>query len=86
MPVNIDEIKKLPDEEKIKLIDELWESIENDWQQEDYEESHEVIQMLEERQAAYDRGEMKFRSWDEVLKELKQNQPGNNQNQSHDKV
>ncbi len=27
MPVNIDDIKKLPKEEKLRIIDELWESI-----------------------------------------------------------
>lgn len=84
MPVNIDEIKKLPDKEKIKLIDELWESIEDDWQNESYEESPEVIQMLEERQAAYDRGEMKFRPWEEILKELKDKMKRSDKDQPHD--
>ena len=84
MPVNIDEIKKLPDKEKIKLIDELWESIEDDWQNESYEESPEVIQMLEERQAAYDRGEMKFRPWEKILKELKDKMKRSDKDQPHD--
>jgi putative addiction module component (TIGR02574 family) len=30
MPINIDDIKKLPTPEKLKLIDELWESIDQD--------------------------------------------------------
>ena len=30
MPINIDDIKKLPNEEKLKIIDELWESIDKD--------------------------------------------------------
>ena len=30
MPINIDDIKKLPNEEKLKKIDELWESMDQD--------------------------------------------------------
>ncbi|MBL7729598.1 MAG: addiction module protein [Chitinophagaceae bacterium] len=50
MRVNIDEIKKLPDEEKIKLIDELWESIENDWEKKETIKSTEVIHIPEKRE------------------------------------
>jgi putative addiction module component (TIGR02574 family) len=78
MPINVDEIKKLPNEEKLKIIDELWESIEDDWESEEYEESPEVIQLLEERQAAYERGEMKFTPWEDVLKRLREKLQDNN--------
>jgi putative addiction module component (TIGR02574 family) len=78
MPINVDEIKKLPNEEKLKIIDELWESIEDDWENEEYEESPEVIQLLEERQAAYERGEMKFTPWEDVLKRLREKLQNNN--------
>jgi putative addiction module component (TIGR02574 family) len=73
MPINVEEIKKLSDKEKLQLIDEIWESIEDDWQNEEYEEPQEVIQLLEERQAAYEKGGMKFTPWEEVMKQLKQN-------------
>jgi len=75
MPVNIDDIKKLPTPEKLKLIDELWESIEDDWSQYDNgeEESPEVIALLEERLEKYEKGEMKSYTWEEVKKRIEAN-------------
>lgn len=83
MPINVEEIKKLSSEEKIRLIDELWESIEDDWQDEEYKEPPEVIQMLEERQAAYEKGEMKFTPWEDVLKRLRKDLGSDNQDRPH---
>lgn len=80
MPVNIDDIKKLPDEEKLKIIDEIWESIEEGWEKTDAEEeSPEVISMLEERAEQYEKGETKSYSWEEVEEMVKKNleQQGN---------
>jgi general stress protein 26 len=58
MPINLDELKKLPNEEKLKIIDELWESIEEDWEKtESGEESPEVVSMLEERLGQYEKDE-----------------------------
>lgn len=66
MTINLDEIKKLSDKEKLKLIDEIWESIENDWEKNETDESPEVIQLLEERAEAYIAGRDKSFSWKEV--------------------
>lgn len=75
MAVNIDDIKKLPTPEKLKLIDELWDSIEDDWEQYDNveEESPEVIALLDERLEKYEKGEMKSYSWEEVRKRIETN-------------
>jgi putative addiction module component (TIGR02574 family) len=66
MPVNVDEIKKLSDREKLQLIDEIWESIEEGWKKNEIEESPETIQLLEERAEAYISGKEKSLSWEEV--------------------
>lgn len=67
MPINVDEIKKLPNEEKLKIIDELWESIEDDWEKTSSEEnSPEVLSLLEERLEEYEKGEKKSYNWDEL--------------------
>ena len=73
MPFNISEIKNLSAEEKLRIIDELWESIDTDkLSAEGYEkESTEVIAMLEERIAKYERGEGKFYSEEEAKQVLK---------------
>jgi putative addiction module component (TIGR02574 family) len=73
MPYNISDIKKLPVKERLEIIDELWNSIDDEWQQFDNEpESAEVIELLEERLAAYKKGNLKSYSWEEVEKLLKQ--------------
>ena len=64
MPFDISEIKKLPAEEKLRIIDELWESIDEEEKYE--EESPEVIALIEERLAKYERGEGKFYTEEEV--------------------
>ena len=68
MPVNIDDIKKLPNEEKLKIIDELWESIDQGVINEALESEEE--QILRERMEEYEKGTMTFRSWDEVKKDI----------------
>ncbi|MFC0773717.1 addiction module protein [Terrimonas alba] len=70
MPVNIDDIKKLPNEEKLKIIDELWESIDQDLINEALESEEE--QILRERLEDYEKGNVKFRPWDEVKKEIEE--------------
>jgi putative addiction module component (TIGR02574 family) len=64
MPFDISEIKKLPTEEKLRIIDELWESIDDEEKYE--EESPEVIALIEERLAKYERGEGKFYTEEEL--------------------
>lgn len=60
MPINIEDIKKLPPEEKLKLIDELWKSMEDD----DLETEEDAI--IRERMEAYEQGKLTFVSWDEA--------------------
>jgi putative addiction module component (TIGR02574 family) len=71
MPFDISEIKNLLTEEKLRIIDELWESIDTDEVFE--EESPEVIAMLEERMAKYERGEGKFYTVEEIKAMLEKN-------------
>lgn len=68
MPVNIDHIKKLPNEEKLRIIDEIWESIDQDIINESLESEED--QVLRERMEEYHKGSMTFRSWDEVKREI----------------
>jgi len=70
MPVNIDDIKKLPNEEKLKIIDELWESIDRDIIDETLESEEE--QILRERMEDYEKGTMTFRPWNEVKREIEE--------------
>lgn len=79
--INIDEIKKLPVFERVRIIDELWQSIEeeknslilNEEQkpygavQEEEEESPEIMEMLEERWSEYKKGNGKSYSIEEVM-------------------
>ncbi len=82
MAVNIDDIKKLPTPEKLKLIDELWESVENDWEQYDSveEESPEVIALLEKRLKEIESGAVKMIPWEEaktmLLKKMTERRKG----------
>ncbi len=71
MPLNIDEIKKLPNEEKLKIIDELWESIDRDIINEALESEEDHI--LRERMEEYEKGNMKFMPWSEAKKEIEEN-------------
>lgn len=59
MPINIDEIKKLPDDEKLQIIDELWGSMHNEIETEE-------DAVLRKRLAAYEKGEMTFISWEDA--------------------
>ena len=70
MPVNIDDIKKLPNEEKLKIIDELWESIDQGVINEALESEEE--QILRERMEEYEKGTMTFKPWDVVKKEIEE--------------
>ena len=64
MPVNIDDIKKLPVEEKLKILDELLDNIDEDIINEHLESEED--QVLRERLAEYEKGNMTFHSWEEV--------------------
>ena len=64
MPVNIDDIKKLPVEEKLNILDELLDNIDEDIINEHLESEED--QVLRERLAEYEKGNMTFHSWEEV--------------------
>lgn len=81
MPFDVSEIKKLSVEERFRIIDELWKSIDEDREKEesvvneeaaaygvdeDEEESSEIIAMLEEIWEKYKRGESKSYTWEEA--------------------
>jgi Trp operon repressor len=87
MPFDISEIKKLSVEERLRIIDELWKSIDADREQEEpvvnedaavygvdedaEEESPEIIAILEEQIAKIERGEEKLYTEEEVKQILK---------------
>lgn len=71
MPVKINDLKKLPDQEKLKLFDQLLENMDEEVINEFLET--EVDQILRERLEKYEKGEMTFHSWDEVRKTIEEN-------------
>lgn len=71
MPVNIDDIKKLPVEEKLKILDGLLENIDKDIINGHLESEED--QVLRERLAEYEKGNMTFHSWEEVKTAVERN-------------
>lgn len=71
MPVNIEEIKKLSDQEKLRLIDELLASI-DDSVIDSYLSEDDEDNILRERWEEYQSGKMKFDSWENVHERLKE--------------
>ena len=74
MAYDISELKKLPTEEKLQIIDELWETIdEHEATGEDtFDVEPEVAALLQERIEKYERGEGVFYSPDESKRILSQ--------------
>ena len=70
MSYDISEIKKLSTEEKLQIIDELWETInDNEANAEDpFDEGPEVVALLQERMEKYERGEGVFYSGEQAKK------------------
>ncbi|MEJ7683536.1 MAG: addiction module protein [Segetibacter sp.] len=68
MAYDISEIKKLSTEEKLQIIDELWETIESDEAngEETFDEDPEVMALLQERIEKYERGEGVFYTLEEA--------------------
>jgi putative addiction module component (TIGR02574 family) len=58
------EILKLPKEERIKLVETVWDSIEQE--EKDAQLSDDQLSELRRRRAAYDAGNMPVYSWEEV--------------------
>jgi putative addiction module component (TIGR02574 family) len=75
MSLNIDDIKKLPDQEKLKLIDEILESIDEEIIDEHLRETKED-NILRERWEKYKSGNIQFDSWENVEKRLREKASG----------
>lgn len=74
MSYDLTEIKKLSTEEKLHIIDELWETIESDREngKDTFEEDPEVISLLQERIEKYERGEGVFYSVEDSMRIIKE--------------
>lgn len=71
MPINVDEIKKLSNKEKLQLVDEILDSVDDAAIKEHLcQEEDEIDNILQERMEAYESGKMKFDSWDNVYRRL----------------
>ena len=69
MSFDISEIKRLPVEERIKIIDAIWESCVQDDASLTGEDD--ILSVVEERIKKYESGKMKTLSWDEFMLKLK---------------
>jgi putative addiction module component (TIGR02574 family) len=69
MDFDISEIKKLPVEERIKIIDAIWESCVRD--DSSLSSDDEILNVVEERIEKYESGNMKTMNWDQFMKGLK---------------
>ena len=72
MSYDISNIKKLPVEERIKIIDAIWESCIQDDASLTGEDD--ILSVVEERVEKYESGRMKTLSWDEFIQKLKNRQ------------
>ena len=59
-----EEIKTLPTEEKLQLMEALWADLRDHYERE--EVSPELARLLEERRERVARGEVRLLDWDEV--------------------
>lgn len=74
MAYDISEIKKLSTEEKLQIIDELWETIESNKEnaEEAFDEDPEVTALLQERIEKYERGEGVFHTGEDAKRIINQ--------------
>lgn len=66
--IDINEIKKLSVEERIQMVEAIWDSIEDDTI--DLNMTPEQKKEIERRIEKYERGEGKFYSWEEVKQRI----------------
>jgi len=59
-------LEQMTRQEKWQTMETLWEDLRHDFE-EDMEVSPQVRTMLEERRAAYERGEVRLLEWDEAM-------------------
>lgn len=64
------EIKKMPIAERLKLIDELWQTIDD--AQLNELSAEDEMSMLEERMDLYEKGKMNFTPWHQVKDRIQQ--------------
>jgi len=69
MNFDISEIEKLPVEERIRIIDAIWESCVRD--DTSLSGENDILSIVEERIEKYKAGNMKTMSWDEFMNRLK---------------
>ena len=71
MSYDISEIKKLPVEERLEIIDEIWETCVAESPDSVYEDDEKLQAVLEERVTDYESGKMRAIPWDEFITGLK---------------
>lgn len=71
MSYDISAIKKLPVQERLEIIDEIWETCVAESTDSVYEDDDKLKAVLEERVADYESGKMKAIPWDEFIAGLK---------------
>lgn len=78
MSYDISDIKKLPVEERLEIIDEIWETCVAESPDSVYEDDEKLKTVLEERVTDYESGKMKAMPWDEFIAGLKGRREGFN--------
>ena len=68
MPFNIDDIKKLPNSEKLELIQELIKSLDKEMKDEEFFAEEDLA--LNDRLIAYEDGNVIYYSWKDVRSSL----------------
>lgn len=66
--INISEIKQMSKQEKLHLMETIWQQLSVDEEQIDVPQSH--IEMLEKREAMVKRGESEFIDWQEAKEQI----------------
>ena len=66
--INLSEIKQLSKEEKLHLIETIWQQLSIDEEQLEVPHSHK--EMLEKRAAMAERGEAEFLDWQQAKKQI----------------
>jgi putative addiction module component (TIGR02574 family) len=69
--IDLEDIKKLSVEERIEMVEAIWNSIEEDTIGKQLPVSAEQQEEIERRLDRYERGESKLYTWDEVIESIK---------------
>ena len=71
MSYDISDIKKLPLEERLEIIDEIWETCVAESPDSVYEDDEKLKAVLQERVTDYESGKMRAIPWEEFIVGLK---------------